>query len=66
MGEIMCLFDLNTYHWVWYSLGFLFCPRLTIMIWITIYFRNILPLPLMILGWIFALLQQGVVVKTNK
>ena len=43
---------MNNFHWVWYGLGFLFCPRLTIMIALSIYLKNFIPLPLMILGWI--------------
>ena len=43
---------MNNFHWVWYSLGFLFCPKLTIMIALSIYLKQFIPLPLMILGWI--------------
>jgi len=43
------------YHWVWYLIGFIICPRLTVMIWISLYFANILPLPLFIIGWFIAL-----------
>ena len=43
------------YHWVWYLIGFIFVPRLTIMIWISLYFANVLPLPLFIIGWILAI-----------
>jgi len=50
------MIDINAYHWVWYLLGFRFCPKLTIMIWMSIYFKNIIPLPLFIIGWIIAIL----------
>ena len=43
------------FHWIWYGLGFLWCPRLTIMICLTIHFRELIPLPLFILGWIIAI-----------
>ena len=47
-------FNLSAYHWVWYILGFAFVPRLTAMIFITIYFRNFFPTALFIWGWILA------------
>lgn len=43
---------INLFHWVWYLLGFIIAPRLTFMILITIHFRPIIPLPLLIVGWI--------------
>ena len=43
---------LKDIHWVWYAWGFIICPRLTIMIALSIYASNIIPLPLMILGWV--------------
>ena len=46
---------INNFHWIWYGLGFLFCPRLTIMIMLSIHFKNFIPLPLMIMGWIVAI-----------
>jgi len=46
---------LNDFHWVWYLLGFLTCPKLTIMIALSIYLKEFIPLPLMILGWIVAI-----------
>ena len=49
------MLDLNLYHWVWYLLGFVICPKLTIMIFISIYFRNYLPLPLFVIGWVLAI-----------
>lgn len=48
--------DINMFHWCWYLLGFIFCPRLTVMIWISIYFGSVIPLPLMVIGWVFAVL----------
>ena len=50
---------INQYHWFWYLFGLAFAPRLTFMILISIYFSNIVPLPLMIIGWIFALGDLG-------
>ena len=50
------MIDLNLYHWVWYLLGFIACPKLTVMIFISLYFKNYLPLPLFIIGWVFAIL----------
>ena len=44
------------FHWVWYGLGFIFCPKLTIMLMLSIYFSALIPLPLMIIGWVFAIL----------
>lgn len=49
------MIDITAYHWVWYGLGFVFCPKLTIMIGLSLHIPGI-PLPLMILGWIRALL----------
>jgi len=46
---------LNEFHWVWYGLGFLTCPKLTIMIALSIYLKQFIPLPLMILGWVVAI-----------
>jgi len=40
------------YHWFWYLLGFMFVPRLTFMILVTIYFREIIPTWLFVIGWI--------------
>jgi hypothetical protein len=47
---------INDFHWVWYGIGFIFCPRLTIMIMLSIYSKGFIPLPLMIIGWIIAIL----------
>jgi len=51
------MINIINYHWVWYLLGFIFAPRLTFMIWLSIYFRTILPMPLYIIGWILAIIQ---------
>lgn len=49
--------NINMFHWIWYLLGFLFCPRLTIMIVLSIYGAILnIPLWLLIIGWIFAVL----------
>jgi hypothetical protein len=47
-------FNLSHYHFIWYLLGFAFVPRLTLMIFITIYFRNLFPTVIFITGWILA------------
>ncbi len=44
------IFDLNTYHWVWYIIGFIIAPRLTLAIIVTIY--TPIALWLKILMWI--------------
>lgn len=49
------MIEITNYHWIWYLVGFLFCPKLTVMIFISLYFRNILPIPLFVIGWIFAI-----------
>ncbi len=46
---------LNDFHWVWLGLGFLTCPKLTIMIVLSIYLKEFIPLPLMIIGWVIAI-----------
>ncbi|KKL91106.1 hypothetical protein LCGC14_1898030 [marine sediment metagenome] len=46
---------INNYHWIWYGLGFMFIPRTTIMIVLSLHFPNFIPLPLMILGWVFGI-----------
>jgi len=50
---------INDFHWILYGLGFLFCPRLTIMIALSIYSNGFIPLPLMIIGWIVAIITIG-------
>ncbi|KKL83010.1 hypothetical protein LCGC14_1979030 [marine sediment metagenome] len=50
---------LNNYHWLWYGIGFVCIPRTTIMIMLSLHFPNFIPLPLMILGWIFGILADG-------
>ena len=45
------MIDLNLYHWVWYLFGFVACPKLTIMVFVSLYFKDYLPLPLFIIGW---------------
>ncbi len=47
---------ITNFHWIWYGLGFLFCPRLTIMIILQLYFSEFIGQPLMIIGWIIAIL----------
>lgn len=43
------------FHWIFYGLGFVFVPRLTIMIVLSIHTKDFIPLPLMIIGWIIAI-----------
>jgi hypothetical protein len=58
------MINIFSYHWIWYLIGFICAPKITIMIWISIYFKHSLPLPLFIIGWIFALCPDSV--KINK
>ena len=46
---------IQDFHWIWYGIGFLIDPRLTIMIALSIYSNGFIPLPLIIIGWIVAL-----------
>lgn len=50
------MIDIFHYHWIWYLIGFIMSPKLTIMIWLSIYFKNVIPLPLFIIGWVLAIL----------
>jgi len=50
------MINIIQFHWVWYLLGFIFYPKLTIMIFISLYFKHVLPLPLFIIGWVLAIL----------
>jgi hypothetical protein len=50
------MIDINHYHWVWYLIGFMCAPKLTIMIFLSIYAKGMLPLPLFIIGWGLAIL----------
>lgn len=50
------MIDIYLYHWVWYLLGFIFLPELTIMIFISLYFKDILPTFLFVIGWILAIM----------
>jgi len=56
---------IKDFHWVWYGLGFVFAPRLTIMIVLSIYLNTFIPLPLMILGWLFVIPSLVSVKKTK-
>ncbi len=55
---------LNDFHWVWLGLGFLTCPKLTIMIVLSIYLKDFIPLPLMIIGWVMAIL-SSISIRSN-
>ena len=62
-------FNINHFHWCWYLLGFIFVPRYTILILVTIYFRNLFPVSLLIWGWILAFVMtswEGSLVKIVK
>ena len=50
------MIEIINYHWIWYLLGFIFCPKLTIMIFVSLYFKSILPTPLFVIGWVLALI----------
>ena len=56
---------ISNYHWIWYGLGFVFCPRLTIMIMLSIHFNQFIPLPLMIIGWCYVILTT-IVISSQK
>jgi hypothetical protein len=58
------MITISNYHWIWYTLGFIFCPRLTFMIWLSIYFKDALPMPLFVFGWVFVVL-TSISIKTN-
>ena len=51
---------LNNYHWVWYLLGLIFVPRITIMIYISLYLRDFIPFPLFVFGWFFAITIEAI------
>lgn len=53
-------FNIHLYHWAWYLFGFIFAPRLTVMIFVTIYCREILPVWLIVWGWIIAVVANSV------
>lgn len=53
MEAIYLLNNMYDYHWVWYLLGFIFCPRLTIMIAISLHLRQYIPLWLFVFGWAY-------------
>ena len=46
------------FHWIWYGIGFVCAPRLTIMIMLSLHFSNFIPLPLMVIGWIVAVMPK--------
>ena len=49
------MLNITQYHWIWYLIGFITCPKLTIMIFISLYFKNYIPLPLFVIGWVLAI-----------
>lgn len=53
------------YHWVWYLIGFMICPRITFMVLISTYCPFI-PIPLRIGGWIYAILSDIHIKINNK
>lgn len=57
------MINIFDYHWVWYFLGFLCCPKLTFVIFLSIYFPNCLPLPLFIVVWFYAIIGSFEVIK---
>jgi hypothetical protein len=49
--------DYHLFHWIWYLLGIIFAPRLTIAIILSIHGKIFhLPLIVMIIIWFFAIL----------
>ena len=54
---------MGEYHWVWYILGFIFAPRTTFMVLISVYCKDIVPLPLLIIGWIIAVTEFKITVN---
>jgi hypothetical protein len=49
--------DYHIFHWIWYLLGIIFAPRLTIAIILSIYGQNLhLPLIIMLVIWYFGIL----------
>jgi len=49
--------DMFAFHWVWYLVGLVFAPRLTIAIALTIYGKYIgIPAWLLVVVWILAVL----------
>ena len=55
--------DYHIFHWIWYLLGIIFAPRLTIAIVLSIHGRDLhLPLIVMIIVWgvvILSLLEKS-------
>jgi len=49
--------DINNYHWVWYILGFLFSPRITLAVLLTVYCP--VSIWLKIVAWIIAVSITG-------
>lgn len=46
--------DILQYHWVGYTLGLMFMPRLTFMILLSIHVPGI-PIWLMVIGWVWTI-----------
>ena len=46
--------NIYNYHLIWYLLGIIFVPRLTIMIFLSLHIVG-LPLWFMIIGWFYAI-----------
>lgn len=59
------MIDIWQYHWFWYLLGFICCPKITFMILLSLHVKGI-PLPLMVIGWIFAILGSTSIVEDKK
>lgn len=53
------VFNIHLYHWIAYLFGLLLAPRLTIMIFFTIYFGNVFPTWLLASGWVVAIVANG-------
>jgi len=51
--------DYRLFHWIWYLIGFIFAPKLTIAIVLSIHGKSLgLPLWVMILIWIIVLFPE--------
>jgi hypothetical protein len=49
------MIDICEYHWIWYLIGFSFCPQLTVMMCLQRYFTAVIPPQLMIVCWIITI-----------
>ena len=57
---------ITDFHWIWYGIGFIFAPRLSIMIMLQLYFKEFIGQPLMVIGWIIVILSLVLTSGGNK